>query len=211
MDIEHVPIARLAEMAAPYNPRTISASDLESLRRSLRFFGPVEPVVVNKRSSHVVGGHQRIKAASAEGIEELPVYYVDLDEPSEKQLNLALNRISGEWDDAALRALLLGLEESGADLELTGFNDTELENLLNDPAGSPNEEWDQAGMPGFENPGAMAFRSITVHIADQEALEEFGRLLDMKVDTARYLFFPADSKKTDTVADLVWAAKKAAS
>jgi len=120
----------LATMAAPYNPRRISPHDLESLGRSLRFFGAVEPVVVNRRSGHIVGGHQRVKAAVAEGMESLPVVYVDLDEPSEKQLNLALNRITGEFEPQALAEVLADLKRLGADLELTGFSEDELSDLL---------------------------------------------------------------------------------
>src|SRR5213593_851507 len=121
MDVTDVAVTELASMAAPYNPRKISDHDLEALRRSLRFFGTVEPIVVNKRSDRIVGGHQRVKAAQAEGIETLPVVYVDLDDPSEKQLNLALNRISGEFDMEKLAELLKELETVGADLDLTGF------------------------------------------------------------------------------------------
>ena len=113
MQIENVEVSQLADMAAPYNPRKISDHDLEALRRSLKFFGTVEPVVVNKRSGHIVGGHQRVRAAEAEGIESLPVVYVDLDDPSEKQLNLALNRISGEFDIDKLGAVLADLEAAG--------------------------------------------------------------------------------------------------
>ena len=87
--IVHRQTTELAAMAAPYNPRKISDHDLEALRRSLRFFGTVEPIVVNKRFNRVVGGHQRVKAAEAEGIEQLPVVHVDLDEPSEKQLKVS--------------------------------------------------------------------------------------------------------------------------
>src|SRR5437867_3943028 len=132
MDVIDVPTRELAGMVAPYNPRTISDHDLEALRRSLRFFGTVEPIVVNRRSGHIVGGHQRVKAAQAEGIETLPVYYVDLDDPSEKQLNLALNRIHGEWDERMLEELLAELKAGGADLELTGFTDDEIAALLVD-------------------------------------------------------------------------------
>jgi hypothetical protein len=89
MQIEHLKTEALAAMAAPYNPRRMSEEDLAALRRSLTFFGVVEPVVVNRRTGRIVGGHQRVKAAEAEGIETLPVVHVDLDEPSEKQLNLA--------------------------------------------------------------------------------------------------------------------------
>ena len=130
MEVEHVNTAHLAAMAAPYNPRRISDHDLAALQRSLRFFGTVEPIVVNRRSGHIVGGHQRVRAAEAEGIETLPVVYVDLDDPSEKQLNLALNRISGEWDPEKLAAVLGDLEKAGADLSFTGFTDEELRDLV---------------------------------------------------------------------------------
>ena len=68
-DLVQVPTADLAGMGATYNPRKISDHDLEALRKSLRFFGAVEPIVVNKRSDRIVGGHQRVKAAEAEGLE----------------------------------------------------------------------------------------------------------------------------------------------
>ena len=116
MEIVQVPIAELAGNAAPYNPRTISDHDLNSLCNSMKVFGVVEPVVVNKRSGNIVGGHQRVKAAEAEGIKELPVVYVDLDDPSEKQLNLALNRISGEFDVDKLAEVLADLEAAGIHL-----------------------------------------------------------------------------------------------
>lgn len=120
----------LVGRAAAYNPRKISDSEMESLRRSMRFFGVVEPIIVNKRSGSIVGGHQRVKAAVAEGIESLPVVWVDLDDPAERQLNIALNRIRGEWQDEKLAVVLSGLDDAGADLSLTGFGEAELEALL---------------------------------------------------------------------------------
>jgi site-specific DNA-methyltransferase (adenine-specific) len=119
-------------MGAPYNPRRIDPSQLSALRRSLRTFGAVEPVVANRATGRIVGGHQRVKAAEAEGIETLPVVWVDLDETGERQLNLALNRISGEWDEEKLGALLLELSKAGADIALTGFDDSELQKVLAD-------------------------------------------------------------------------------
>ena len=130
MEVHTSSTSDLAAMAAPYNPRKISDHDLMALRRSMRFFGVVEPVIVNKRSGNIVGGHQRVKAAQAEEIASLPVVYVDLDSPSERQLNLALNRISGDWDEAALSAVLREMDADGVDLELTGFDDQELARLL---------------------------------------------------------------------------------
>ena len=136
-----VAVAELAKMGAPYNPRRISDHDLNNLRRSLRFYGTVQPVVVNRRTWRVVGGHQRIKAAQLEGMETLPVVYVDLDEPTEKQLNLTLNRTSGSWDVEKLQAMLQELDTTGADMTLTGFDDQELGDML--------KGWDS----DFELPG----------------------------------------------------------
>lgn len=125
---EAVAVSKLAGMGAPYNPRRIDDRQLSALRKSLRNFGAVEPVVANRRTGLVVGGHQRIKAAQAEGIATLPVVWVDLDPTQERQLNLALNRISGEWDEPALAALL---EEMGAAAgDLTGFDTTEIDELV---------------------------------------------------------------------------------
>jgi site-specific DNA-methyltransferase (adenine-specific) len=132
MELEQVRTEDLAKRAAPYNPRTISHHDLDALRRSLRTFGTVEPIVVNRRSDRIVGGHQRVKAALAEGIDTLPVVYVDLDESGERQLNLALNRIHGEWDEQKLAALLTELGAMDVDLELTGFTTEEIDTLLRD-------------------------------------------------------------------------------
>lgn len=142
---ETLPVARLLEMAAPYNPRKIGEPELERLRSSVRTFGVVRPIVVNRRSDRIVGGHQTVKAAQAEGYADLPVLWVDLDEHGERQLNLALNKISGEWDDEKLRDLLGQLSLEGADLGLTGFSEEELRKLLEqalppDDFPSPGEE-----------------------------------------------------------------------
>lgn len=125
-----LPVVTLLEMAAPYNPRRIDEPALEKLQRSIREFGFVEPVVVNSRTSRIVGGHQRVRAAELEGYQDLPVVFVDLDETAERQLNLALNKLTGEWDDDKLRDLLGQLQLEHADLSLTGFSDAELEKIL---------------------------------------------------------------------------------
>lgn len=158
MEVVHLPTAQLAGMAALYNPRRLSDHDLDALRRSLRYFGTVEPIVVNRRSGRIVGGHQRVKAAEAEGIETLPVVHVDLDDPSEKQLNVALNRIHGEFDLEKLAAVLADLQTAGADLQLTGFTEAELEELvrgndcpaegLTDPDQVPEPPDDPKTQPG---------------------------------------------------------------
>lgn len=133
-------VADLRGMKAPYNPRKCSPTEFAALRRAIRFFGFVEPLVWNRRSGNIVGGNTRVDAAAEEGFDELPVMVVDLDDASERQLNLALNRIGGEWDDAKLREVLAGLESAGADLVLTGFDEDELAKLLADEAAEGDQE-----------------------------------------------------------------------
>lgn len=96
---------RLTDLvAAPYNPRTISPEALGGLGQSIARFGVVQPVVWNRRTGHVVGGHQRLKALAAQGVQETDVVVVDLPEVEEKALNLSLNSsaISGEFTADAL-------------------------------------------------------------------------------------------------------------
>ena len=106
--------------AAEYNPRKdLQPEDAEyqKLRRSIEEFGYVEPIIWNERTGTVVGGHQRLKVV------------VDLEEKDEKILNVLLNKVKGRWDIGKLTDLLQELEETG-DLELTGYEDWELQGLL---------------------------------------------------------------------------------
>ena len=69
-DPDVLAVADLRAMAAPYNPRTMDVHDMGALRRSLSTFGVVAPVVLNRRTRRIVGGHQRVLAAEAEGLLE---------------------------------------------------------------------------------------------------------------------------------------------
>ena len=131
MEIERVPIERVNPAA--YNPRRrLKAGDpaYESIRRSLDAFGLVEPLVWNRRTGNLVGGHQRLSVLRDQGATEVQVSVVDLDQGDERLLNLALNRIDGAWDDQMLAMVLRGLREDGADLTVTGFGEDELDGLL---------------------------------------------------------------------------------
>lgn len=132
MRFSTIPIGRINP--APYNPRKdLQPGDreYEKLARSLDEFGCVEPLVWNERSGNLVGGHQRFKALLAKDVQELTVSVVDLPIEREKALNIALNRISGDWDDAKLAHILdelLTLPDF--DVALTGFDDNEIDRLL---------------------------------------------------------------------------------
>ena len=131
MDIRLIPVGEINP--APYNPRKdLKPGDpeYEKIKRSIEEFGLVEPLVWNKRSGNLVGGHQRFKVQLEMGKEEVPVSVVDLDEYSEKALNLALNKVAGEWDMPKLQELLQEMDESGFDMDLIGFDKAELDELM---------------------------------------------------------------------------------
>ncbi len=128
-DVKIVSVAIGDLKPSPYNPREISGHDFDALKRSLSEFGFVDPVIAN-RDNTIIGGHQRVEAAKALGITTVPVVYVDLPKEKAKVLNLALNRISGEWDKDKLKELLVELNNLSVDLSLTGFTDDEVSALL---------------------------------------------------------------------------------
>lgn len=129
--MEEISIEEL--VLAGYNPRRMRKSEMEKLKRSIREFGFVEPVVVNSnpaRKNIIIGGHQRVEALKALGLKKVPVIFVNLDENKEKMLNIALNKITGEWDEVKLIELLNQLTLSSADVLLTGFDNNEIDMLL---------------------------------------------------------------------------------
>ena len=133
MEIQKIPAEKLK--AAKYNPRKdLKPGDpeYEKLRRSFEEFGYVEPVIWNRRTGNIVGGHQRYKVLTALGYKEIDCIVVDLDEQREKALNVALNKISGEFDIPLLTDLLKGLNEDGFDVSLTGFDAAEIDELFRD-------------------------------------------------------------------------------
>ena len=118
---------------APYNPRLDlqpGDPDYEKLKRSIQEFGLVEPIVFNERTGYVVGGHQRLKVLQDLGWSEVPVSVVDLDPEKEKALNVALNKIEGDWDNFKLKELLEELDTGAFDITITGFDEEEIEDLM---------------------------------------------------------------------------------
>jgi len=114
-------------IASEYNPRKISPHDLEQLKASLKRFGFVDPLVVNshpKRKNIIIGGHKRLIAAQENGAtakDTVPCVYLKLTEARERELNIRLNRNTGEWDWD-----ILSKEFEVDDLHEFGFSETEL-------------------------------------------------------------------------------------
>lgn len=131
---------------APYNPRRMSEHDGQNLIRSLKDYGVIENVVVNQRSGNIVSGHMRVLSAVKAGIATVPVHYIDVDDVTERQINLTMNRTRGEFDDQGLAEMLAWLATQDADLSHTGFQDAEIANIMNGVC--------DIGMPDFLPVGA---------------------------------------------------------
>ena len=166
MEIEHIKITDLKP--AEYNPRRISEEDYQKLKNSISTFGLVDPIIVNLKNMHIVGGHQRYDVLLDEHmldndfLAELPMIrlgdvgfvFTDTelsirDDDHEKALNLALNKISGEWDLPKLELVLDDLESNNFDLNLTGFDlddlsdiddELDIDNLTPDPGYDVKED-----------------------------------------------------------------------
>ena len=83
---------------APYNPRKSTEKQEKKLQESLTKFGVVEPIIFNKQTGYIVGGHFRVRELKKLGYKEVECVIVDLSEEDEKELNIRLNANTGEWD-----------------------------------------------------------------------------------------------------------------
>lgn len=140
--MELVPTDRLI----PYvnNARTHSAEQVNKLRASLREFGFINPVIVD-RNLNVIAGHGRILAAKEEKIPEVPCVYVDyLTEAQKKAYILADNRMAMDagWDEELLRVEIEALQAEAFDVSLTGFDEKEITDLFKDTDGTGAEDDD---------------------------------------------------------------------
>ena len=129
-EMQLIPLGKLV----PYvnNARTHSPEQLTKLRSSLREFGFINPVIID-RDFNVIAGHGRIAAAKEEGITEVPCVFVDyLTEAQKKAYILADNRMALDagWDEELLRIEIESLQGADFDVSLTGFGEDEIEDLF---------------------------------------------------------------------------------
>lgn len=155
LPVELVSIERLRP--DPLNPRSISDTALAQLQRSLREFGFVQALVVRHSDKLIIAGHQRLRAATNEGWTSVPVVWWEGSDPQARALNLALNKISGDWDERPLGHVLadlaqvesLGQALLGFDQTLTslaGFDEREVLEALEAALGSPPGQEDLASL-----------------------------------------------------------------
>ena len=123
---------------AAYNPRvTLKPGDTEyeALKNSLEKFGTVAPLVVNEATGNLVSGHQRLNALKQLGVSEAEVVIINVDDDKEKLLNVALNKIDGEWDYEKLEELFDEFSED--EIKFTGYTMEELEGLFDKETTEP--------------------------------------------------------------------------
>ena len=148
-------------LPADYNPRKDlkpGDAEYEKLKRSIEQFGYVEPVIWNQTTGRVVGGHQRLKVLMDMGMTEVDCVVVAMDEEKEKALNIALNKISGDWDKDKLALLIANLQGADFDVSLTGFEPAEIDALFKDTLkdGVKDDDFDvgaELAQPTMTKPG----------------------------------------------------------
>lgn len=129
---EKIRVRLLDLKEAEYNPRKKLAPEdpeYQRIARSIEKFGYCDPIIINKDLT-IIGGHQRRQVLIDYGYEEADCIQVDLDKQNEKALNIALNKITGEWDEVKLRDLLVDLDLGDFDVTLTGFERSEMNDLI---------------------------------------------------------------------------------
>lgn len=142
MNIQKIKIESLKP--AEYNPRKdLKPEDEEyqKIKKSITEFGYVAPIIINSNMT-VIGGHQRLKVLKEIGYTEVECVVVDLDQKKEKALNIALNKISGDWDNDKLEELLAELKQTDIDMDITGFSFDEVDEILKDITGSKEDDFD---------------------------------------------------------------------
>ena len=162
MEIVKVDINEL--ISPEYNPRQITDDEMEKLKNSINEFGYVAPIIVNKYNNHIIGGNQRYEALKSLGYTDVDVVFVD--EPDlnrEKALNIALNKISGEWDFVKLADIIDELELNDFDIPLTGFDEQELENFYIEEENQNEHEQVEVAEDDYDEPDDL---EVTVQTGD---------------------------------------------
>ena len=131
MEIKKMQISQISK--ADYNPRVgLKPGDpaYEKLKSSIETFGFCEPLIFNRRTGHLVGGHQRLTVLKDLGYIEAEVVEIELPLEQEKACNIALNKVQGSWDEQKLALLLDELTKAPEfDVGLTGFESGEISDL----------------------------------------------------------------------------------
>ena len=129
---------------AIYNPRKKlkpGDAEYEKIKNSITEFGYVDPIIVNSDMT-IIGGHQRWSVLKALGYDEVDCVVIEIDKTKEKALNIALNKVTGEWNKELLADLIKDLQSLDYDVSMTGFEPPEIDELFNDVHSKETKEDD---------------------------------------------------------------------
>lgn len=182
---ELVPVDQLE--AHPSNPRT---GDVAVIGESIRSHGFYGAIVAQRSTRRILAGNHRWQAAKAEGIAEVPVMWLDVDDDEALRVLLVDNRSNDQagYDDAQLAFLLEDLAASQREFEGTGYDDTALALLLGRLAGPPDRDGEWAGMPAYTADDLNSVFHCTVHFRSENDADAFFRLVDQSKRTS--LWYP---------------------
>ena len=119
---------------AKYNPRKAlkpGDAEFEKIKNSITEFGYVDPIIVNSDMT-IIGGHQRWSVLKTLGYTEVDCVVIEIDKTKEKALNIALNKVTGEWNKELLADLIKDLQSLDYDVSFTGFDPPEIDELFNE-------------------------------------------------------------------------------
>lgn len=162
--------------ASEYNPRRDlqpTERSYKNIKNSLDKFGLVVPIIVNKKTNKIISGHQRYKVLLESGVKEADVVLLDITPEKEKVLNLALNKIKGQWDMPKLGELLKEFDEEH--LELTGFSVAEIEELTKEFDELEEEQKEPIGLEEPEEEPEESAPEFLIYLSfgNKKAAEEW--------------------------------------
>lgn len=169
----------------PYvnNARTHSPEQINKLRASLREFGFINPVIIDK-DKNIIAGHGRVMAAREEGIQEVPCVLVDyLTEAQKKAYILADNRMALDagWDEEILRVEIESLQGADFDVSLTGFDEDEIAHIFDEETEAKEDDFDveELQKPVFSKSGDLwQLGKHRVLCGDSTKQETYAQLMD---------------------------------
>mgnify|MGYP001234558981 CR=1 FL=1 len=191
LQVEQRDIAQVFEN--PENPRKHSDKQIEQIVASIQEFGFVNPILIDEQAT-IIAGHGRFRAAQSLGMKQVPTISVTgLTDDQKRALIIADNKIAinSTWDEDLLWQQIQSLSESDFDLTVMGFDEEQVIPFLAEEAFVSDllEEWNE--MPEFTNADQTAKRSIIVHFANEEDVQDFSRLLEQHLtDKTKFIWYP---------------------
>jgi ParB-like nuclease domain len=208
-----IEVKKISELKpAPYNPRLSKEKQESNLKASLEKFGAVEPIVWNKQTGHIVGGHFRVRELKKLGYKEIECVIVELDLDSEKELNIRLNANTGEWDwDTLANETDWSVEQLNEwGLDVHGLKETEklskleFEDIYYTPKDIPNISLDKCIDTTKFDAKIKVINESSLNADQKEILKMFAyRFLKIDFESvANYYFFNASDEEQKIIEQL---------